>query len=344
METGEPDVRHRFRAERAEVGVRLDVALTRRFPGYSRSKLSRFVKDGLAFVNGKEARPGRILADGDEVEISLEQETREYARPEKIPLVVLHDDPRFVVIDKPPGLTVHPGAGERAGTLANALAYHFGELSSLQGPLRPGIVHRLDRDTSGVMVVAKDDGAHQALAAQFKARTVSKTYLAVCHGVVAFDADLVSLPIGRDPRRPERMAVRHDIGRASETYYETRERFRRHSVVEVHPRTGRTHQIRVHMAALGHPLVADRVYGRQDRVLRGVIGRQALHAWRLELHHPETGEEMRFEAPVPADITRLLEFLRAGGADRDESLAEEMGVADDDPPPAPAPPDEEAGD
>ena len=332
MQREEPRFRQKFTAERAESGHRLDLALVGRFPGFSRSRLQRLVREGFATVNGRVARPGRTLVEGDAVEILLEVEARGYARPENIALRILHDDAWMVVVDKPPGMTVHPGAGERHGTLANALAYRFGDLSSLQGPMRPGIVHRLDRDTSGVMVVAKNDDAHQALAAQFKERTVHKTYLAVVQGLMDLDSDLVSLPLGRHPTRPERIAVRHDgRGRASETYYEVKERFERHSLVEVHPRTGRTHQIRVHMAALGHPVVADRVYGRQDRVLRPVIQRQALHAYRLEIHHPSTAEALKFEAPVPADIERLLEFLRKGGACAPETLAEEMGVADPEP-------------
>ena len=335
MERDEPRFRHRFTAERAEDGVRLDVALARRLPGVSRSRLQRLVKEGFATVNGRDTRPGRTLALGDAVEVLLEVETRQYARPENIALTILFEDEHMLAVDKPPGMSVHPGAGERLGTLANALAYRYGELSHVQGPLRPGIVHRLDKDTSGVLLVAKSDEAHAALAGQFKERTVHKTYLAVVQGVIEFDADLISLPIGRHPVKGERMTVRHDgSGRASETYYEVRERFRRHTFVEVHPRTGRTHQIRVHMAALGTPIVADRLYGRMDRVLRPVIARQALHAHRIEFRHPATNDETTIESPLAPDIARLLEFLRSGGADRPETLAEEMGVADE--PPAPA--------
>jgi 23S rRNA pseudouridine1911/1915/1917 synthase len=342
VERDEPRYRNVFRAERAEDGVRLDLALVARFPGVSRSRIQRAVKQGNATVNGRTTRPGHALAAGDEVMVMLELEARPYALPENIPLSILFEDRCLVVVNKPAGMSVHPGAGERRGTMANALAYRFGELSLVQGPLRPGIVHRLDRDTSGVILVAKNDEAHQRLASQFKERTVHKTYLCVVQGLVNFDADLVSMPIGRHPVKKERMSVRHDGGgRASETYYEVRERFQRHSFVEVHPRTGRTHQIRVHMAALGHPLVADRVYGRPDRALREVITRQALHAFRLEFRHPETGEEMSFEAPLPPDMEALLALLRAGGAATPESLAEEMGVADA--PPAP-PEEEDAGD
>jgi 23S rRNA pseudouridine1911/1915/1917 synthase len=333
VEREEPRFRHRFVAERAEDGVRLDLALVGRFPGVSRSRIQRVVKGGFATVNGKTCRSGHALVPGDEVVVLLEVEARPYALPENLPLRVIYEDRCLVVIDKPAGMAVHPGSGERRGTMANALAYRYGELSTVQGPLRPGIVHRLDKDTSGVIIVAKNDEAHQLLAAQFKARTVHKTYLCVVQGIVGFDADLVSMPIGRHPAKKERMSVRHDGGgRASETYYQVRERFQRHTYVEVHPRTGRTHQIRVHMAALGHPLVADRVYGRTDRALRGVIARHALHAFRLEIRHPETSEEMSFEAPLPDDMERLLALLRAGGASVPETLAEEMGVADEEPP------------
>ena len=342
VEREEPRFRHHFIAERAEDGVRLDLALVGRFPGVSRSRIQRVVKAGYATVNGNSCRSGHTLVPGDEIIVMLEVEARPYALPENIPLSILYEDRCLVVVNKPPGMSVHPGSGERRGTMANALAYRFGELSLIQGPLRPGIVHRLDKDTSGVIIVAKNDEAHQRLAAQFKERTVHKTYLCVVQGLVNFDADLVSMPIGRHPVKKERMAVRHDgSGRASETYYEVRERFQRHSFVEVHPRTGRTHQIRVHMAALGYPIVADRVYGRTDRALQGIIARQALHAFRLEIRHPETSEDMTFEAPLPEDMERLLAHLRAGGAAAPETLAEEMGVADE---PPPAVQEEDAGD
>ncbi len=208
MEREEPTVPNRFVAERAESGVRLDLALVGRFPGVSRSRIQRAVKAGFGTVNGKTTRPGRLLSAGDEVVLLLEAEARPYALPENIPLTVIHEDAWMIVVNKPPGMAVHPGSGERRGTMANAPAYRFGELSHVQGPLRPGIVHRLDKDTSGVIVVAKSDEAHQRLAAQFKERTVHKTYLAVAQGVVQFDADLISMPLGRHPSRPEKMSVR----------------------------------------------------------------------------------------------------------------------------------------
>jgi 23S rRNA pseudouridine1911/1915/1917 synthase len=308
---------HRFVAEPDDQGDRLDVFMVRRFPGYSRTQLARQIDDGHVAVNGRvggRVRPGMRIDAGDEVRVYLSQRTEPYAAPEKIPLTVLYEDEFMLVIDKPPGLTVHPGNGEKGGTLANALAYHFGELSRVQGPMRPGIVHRLDKDTSGVILVAKDDQTHHGLASQFRERTVHKTYLAVVRGVVELDADLVSAPIGVHKRMPTRMSVRFDIGRASETFYEVVERFPRHTLVKCMPKTGRTHQIRIHMEYIGHPIVSDKLYGGTEPALLAYCPRQALHAHRISFRHPATGEQMTFESPMPPDIAALVEHLRAGAA------------------------------
>jgi len=310
----EPDftnlVRHRFRVEKVDHGSRLDKFLVIRFPGYSRTLLQKLVKEEHVRLNGKASRPGRQLSIGDRVDVHLPELTRPYARPENIPLDVLYEDDVLAVINKPTNLTVHPGSGQRNGTLANALSYHFGELSNVQGSLRPGIVHRLDKNTTGVMLVAKDDKHHHLLAGQFRIRTVTKEYRAICHGVVEFDSDLISLPIGSDRHRPMRMAVRHDIGKASESFYEVLERYSRVTYVRVFPRSGRTHQIRVHLAALGHPIVADPLYGGKIGEFRGLVDRQMLHAHRLTFRHPVSGEEVTFVAPIPEDMTRLLTHLR----------------------------------
>ncbi|MHC4861105.1 MAG: RluA family pseudouridine synthase [Planctomycetota bacterium] len=303
--------RHRFRAERVDNGVRLDKFLVVRFPGYSRSLLQKIVKEGHVKVNGRTTRPGRTVNEGDRIDVRLPVLTRPYARPENIPLDVLHEDDALAVINKPAGLTVHPGSGQREGTLANALAYRFGELSSVQGQLRPGIVHRLDKDTTGVLLIAKTDLHHHYLARQFRERSLTKEYLAVAHGVVELDSDLISLPIGPDRYRTLRMAVRHDIGRTSDTFYEVLERFPRHSYVRVRPKTGRTHQIRVHLSALGHPIVADALYGGKSGGLEAIVDRQMLHAHRLTFRHPLSGEEVTFRAPIPEDMERLLEHLRS---------------------------------
>jgi 23S rRNA pseudouridine1911/1915/1917 synthase len=304
---------HRFVADPDDQDDRLDVFMVRRFPGYSRTQLARQIDEGHVAVNGRtggRVRPGMRIAAGDEVRVYLSQRTEPYAAPEKIPLKVLYEDPYLLVIDKPAGLTVHPGSGEKSGTMANALAYHFGELSRVQGPMRPGIVHRLDKDTSGVILVAKDDQTHHGLATQFRNRTVRKTYLAVVRGVVELDADLVSAPIGVHKRIPTRMSVRFDIGRPSETFYEVAERFPRHTLVRCMPKTGRTHQIRIHMEYVGHPLVQDKLYGGTEPALLAFCRRQALHAFRIAFRHPQTGEEMAFEAPLHEDMAALVEHLR----------------------------------
>jgi 23S rRNA pseudouridine1911/1915/1917 synthase len=312
----EPDfenpVRHRFNVEKVDEGSRLDKFLVIRFPGYSRSLLQKLVKEEHVRLNGKTTRPGRQLTRGDRVDVNLPTMTRQYARPENIPLDVIHEDDVLAVINKPPNLTVHPGTGQREGTLANALAYRFGELSNVQGSLRPGIVHRLDKDTSGVLLVAKDDVHHHLMAKQFRERTVRKEYRAIAHGVVEFDSDLITLPLGPDRHRPTRMAIRHDIGKASDTFYEVLERFERHTYLRVFPKTGRTHQIRVHLASLGHPIVADPLYGGKIGEFRDLVDRQMLHAHRLTIRHPVSGEEVTFVAPIPEDMNRLLEHLRSG--------------------------------
>lgn len=312
---------HSFEVEEKDDGLRLDVYLAQRLPNHSRTWLARHVSEGHVTLSraddpaaaegeDRKIRSGIHVETGDFITIRLMPRAAAYAIPERIPLTIIHEDPWLVVINKPAGLTVHPGSGEKSGTLANAIAYHFGELSHVQGPMRPGIVHRLDKDTSGVILVAKDDQTHWAVANQFRERTVKKEYHAVTRGVISFDADLISGPIGPDRRHPTKMAIRLDIGRPSETYFEVIERFSAHTYVRCMPKTGRTHQIRVHMMSAGHPLVSDRVYGGFVPALAEFCPRQALHARRLEITHPNTGERMAFEAPLPEDFTRLLEHLR----------------------------------
>jgi len=304
---------HQFRAEEDDSGDRLDVFLVRRFPGYSRTQLARQIDEGHVAVNGRvggRVKPGMRMDAGDEVRVFLAQRTEPYAAPEKIALKILYEDQWLLVIDKPAGLIVHPGSGAKGGTMANALAYHFGELSRVQGPMRPGIVHRLDKDTSGVILAAKDDQTHHHLASQFRERSVRKEYHCVCKGRVEIDADLIDAPIGANKRMPTRMAVRYDVGRASQTYYEVIERFAAHSYVKCMPKSGRTHQIRVHMAFMGYPLVSDKLYGGMEPALYEICPRQALHAKSITFRHPQTGELVTFEAPLPPDMTALLEHLR----------------------------------
>ena len=302
-----------FTATSGDAGLRLDVFLAARFPSHSRTWLARQVDEGRVEVRGsrpRKVRPGLRIEEGDVVAVDLPDRVEQRAEPERIPLKILFEDEWLAVIDKPPGLTVHPGSGAKSGTLANALAWRFGELSGVQGPARPGIVHRLDKDTSGVILVAKEDTAHWALAAQFRERTVRKEYLAVVRGAIELDADLISAPLGPDRRRPTRVAVRMDVGRPSETYFEVIERFPAQTYVRCLPKTGRTHQIRVHMASIGHPIVSDPLYGGSVPSLAAICPRQALHARSLTIRHPHTGDVLTFESPLPADMEALLAHLR----------------------------------
>lgn len=308
-----PHPPHRFEVGPDEQGTRLDVYLVTQVPDHSRSWLQRQIKAGHVEVNGRtggKVKPSLALEPGDVIVAGLVPQTALIATPEPMPLTILHEDAWVVAIDKPAGLTVHPGSGERGGTLANALAHHFQQLAEGFGPERPGIVHRLDKHTSGVILVAKDDHTHAELARQFRERTVRKEYHTVVKGVLDLDRDVISAPIGPHRRLRERMAVRMDVGRPSESRYEALERFAAHTYVCVRPKTGRTHQIRVHMASIGHPVIADHAYGGADQRISDVIARQALHAHRITFEHPGTGQETTFESPLPDDFEALLAKLR----------------------------------
>ena len=296
-------------------GQRLDQALAALFPDYSRSRLQGWIKAGQVTVDGRALRPRDKVDGGEQVRLAatLEDESRDAA--EAIALDLLYEDEEILVLDKPAGLVVHPGAGNPAGTLVNALLHHRPELRVLP---RAGIVHRLDKDTSGVMVVAGSPTAHAALVRQLEERSVKREYEAVCVGVMT-GGGTVDAPIGRHPVDRVRMAVREG-GREAVTHYRVAERFRGHTHVHCRLETGRTHQIRVHMAHIRYPLVGDPVYGGRlvmppgaspalFEALRG-FRRQALHAARLELVHPGSGETVHFEAPVPEDLAALLAVLR----------------------------------
>ena len=311
-----PSVEHRAVVPPELAGQRLDQALAVLFPDYSRSRLQGWIRDGQVRVDGRELRPRDKVDGGEEVVLSavLEDETR--AGPEPIALAILHEDAEILVLDKPAGLVVHPGAGNPAGTLVNALLHHRPELRALP---RAGIVHRLDKETSGVMVVAATPAAHAALVRQLEARSVRREYEAVCVGVMT-GGGTVDAPIGRHPVDRVRMAVRPG-GREAVTHYRVVARFRGHTHVRCRLETGRTHQIRVHLASIRHPLVGDPVYGGRLSIpagagealataLRG-FRRQALHAARLEFEHPAGGKTVRFEAPLPGDLEGLLAALKA---------------------------------
>ena len=310
--------------EPAESGWRLDVFLVHHFPEYSRVHMRRVISAGGAQIDGRGGKPSYRLKPGQVVRVVLPEIPREAPTPEAIPLDVLYEDDWLAVVNKPPAMVVHPARGNWSGTLASALQHRFaGELSSVGGPTRPGIVHRLDRDTSGVILVAKHDLAHSKLAVQFQDRQIEKEYYALVLGVPERDRDVIEQPIGMHPTQREKMAIRrHDPeSKAAETFYEVDERFGGYAAVRVLPKTGRTHQIRVHLCHIGHPILCDRQYGGHSQITRGEISgtrddaevlldRQALHARRLRFVHPESSETMEVVAPLPDDMAGVLEVMR----------------------------------
>ena len=314
-----PDAPRSARVPDALAGRRFDAVLAELFPEYSRSRLSAWVKSGDVLLDGATVRPREAVRAGQEVVLTATLEPQVSAGPEDIPLSVLYEDAEVLVIDKPAGLVVHPGAGNHTGTLVNALLFRDPAIAAVP---RAGIVHRLDKDTSGVMVVARTLQAQAALVAQLSAREVHRQYLAVVVGALV-SGGTVSEPIDRHPRDRLRMAVRDD-GREATTHYRLQERFRAHTALECRLETGRTHQIRVHMAHLRHPIVGDPLYGGPLKLPRGAsdelatalrgFKRQALHAQVLEFVHPATGEPVRCEAPLPDDLQALLRELRTDAA------------------------------
>ncbi len=320
---GVPGSGPEYRAQVPEAlsGKRLDQALAALFPDFSRSRLKAWIKAGRVTVDGLERRPRDPVLGGEQVWLRAEPETRVEAGPEPIPLSVIFEDDTLLVIDKPAGLVVHPGAGNPGGTLQNALLHRRPELATLP---RAGIVHRLDKDTSGLMVVAASEPAHAALVRAMEAREIRREYEAVCVGVMTAGGT-VDAPVGRHPVDRLRMAVR-DTGKPARTHYRVMDRYRGHTRVLCRLETGRTHQIRVHMAHIRYPLVGDALYGGRLAIPRGAtpeladtlrrFRRQALHARRLALAHPATGAEMSWESPLPADFAGLvaaLETDRAAG-------------------------------
>ena len=317
-----PPVVLRVRPE--EEGWRLDVFLTHHFPDYSRVHMRRLITAGGVRVDGKGGKPAYRLHAGQQVEILLPPVPREGPHPEPIPLDILYEDEYLAVVNKPAGMVVHPARGHWTGTLVSALQYHFGgRLSSAGGPTRPGIVHRLDRDTSGAILVAKTDPIHHRLAAQFAQRTVEKEYFALVSGVPERDRDRVLQPIGLHPTQREKMAIRRQGPhiRPAETFYEVLERFDGFAAMRILPRTGRTHQIRVHLAHIGCPVLCDRQYGGRSQISLAelsrnpadttvLLARQALHARRIGFTHPVTGQRLQVEAPLAADIQAVLDALR----------------------------------
>lgn len=304
-------------AGETDVSARLDAHLAAVIPDWSRARIQRLIEDGDVVVNGRVVKSSYKLREGDVIEVELIQSPVATFTPESIPLEIVYEDDELVVVNKPAGLVVHPGAGIASGTLANALAYHFQRLSHRAGAFRPGIVHRLDKNTSGLIVVAKNEAAHEVLADQFRAREVFKSYVALVHGRLAEDTGRIEQAIARDPRNRTRMAVVRG-GRPALSLFRVRKRFERFTLLEIEIKSGRTHQIRVHMQWLKHPVVGDGTYsdGRdksvQDASIRAAIrklGRLFLHAEQLGFRQPRTGEELRFTVPLPAELMALLDIL-----------------------------------
>lgn len=322
-----------FQAETGDAGTRLDVFLAGRLDGVSRARVQQLIAQDKVRVNGAAAKPSLKLAGGERVEVlGPAQRPPLRAIAEDIALDIVYEDKALVVVNKPAGMKVHAGAGaeddaRNRGTLVNALLHRYKKLSSAGGETRPGIVHRLDRGTSGLIVVARTDRAHRNLAEQFAARTVKKTYLALVHGWMKQEAGTVELPIARDRAHPTRMTTRGTGGRRAVSHWRVREKFDsawgKFSLLEVGIETGRTHQIRVHLAALGHPVAGDVAYGapgRLEAVLRGnrrapardTLARNFLHAAAIQLQHPSTGKPLVFERPLPRELQSFLRELKAG--------------------------------
>lgn len=301
-----------FRVGSEAHGQRLDKVLHRKLPEMSRAFCQKLIRDAQATVNREQSKPSRAVRAGDLVSVTIPETRPLELQPEAMPLDILYEDNDLLVLHKPPGLVVHPAAGHPAHTLVQALLHHCrGQLSGIGGVTRPGIVHRLDRETSGCLLVAKNDGTHRALLAQFQGRDVWKEYLALVWGNPAKSHGRIDAPIGRNPRHRQRMAVHVRGGRPALTEYEVVERFQDCSAVRVVLHTGRTHQIRVHFASLGHPVVGDMMYGRKRRAaVSERVGRQMLHAHRLGFEHPRTRKWLELTAPLPADMKDLLIWLR----------------------------------
>jgi 23S rRNA pseudouridine1911/1915/1917 synthase len=301
-------------------GRRLDQFLSKTNLNLSRSQAKILIEKDRIFLNQKPTKPSVHIKAGDTVSGKLPEPSPLSLRPEPIPVTILYEDSSIIIVDKPSGMVVHPAYGNLSGTLVNALLYHCKDLTGINGVLRPGIVHRLDKDTSGVMVVAKEDEAFHHLSKQFKNRTVKKAYSAIVYGRFGQGEGLIDSAIGRHPSERKRMSTRTKKGRTAITRWKKVEEFDSATLLEVFPQTGRTHQIRVHLSSIGHPILGDPLYGRKGRpgaihdlVLKECVkrmNRQALHAHRLEFTHPRTGERVQFVAPIPEDMSNVLSFLR----------------------------------
>lgn len=307
---------------------RIDIFLSRE-TGLSRSQADKLIKTGQVKLNSGPAKPSYQVKENDRIIVSIPPAKELSARPENIPLDIVHEDKDIIVINKPPGIVVHPAAGNPSGTLVNALLHHCRDISGIGGCIRPGVVHRLDKDTSGLMVFAKNDAAHLNISGQIRNREMKKTYVALVHGEIKDDFGEINAPIGRHPVHRKKMAVitaSNMKKREALTYYKVIERFSgklgQFTLVELDLKTGRTHQIRVHLSHLGHPVVGDRTYSKK-KDLTGA-GRQLLHASKLAFIHPATGRYMEFKSDIPGDMKQVIEGLSENQSGQD---AEHKGAA-----------------
>lgn len=320
-------LRHEFEIHKEAALQRIDVYIHKRIPTYSRTLVQKLIKDGRITVNGHSTRPAYEINLGDRIVCEMPQLIEPHVVATDIPLEIVHEDEHLLAINKPPQFVVHPAAGHWDDTLVNALLHHCGTLPETDDVYKPGIVHRIDKDTSGVIIAAKTLRAHGAITEQFQARTVKKAYRAIVEGEPKFDEDIIDKPMDRHPKDFEKMAVvKKGAGKPATSFYRVLERFDGFTYVEVWPKTGRTHQIRVHMQSIGHPCVADSTYGRRDALFlrdlgveadprvpdpkEAIIERQALHAWWISFTHPGTGEIVEYSAPVAKDMELTLELLR----------------------------------
>ena len=288
-------------------GLRIDRWLSEN-SSLSRTRIQQLAKDGMIYVNGKAVRSSYKTELNDEIVCDVPEDEPIETMPENIPLDILYEDSDIIVINKPKGMVVHPAPGVNTGTLVNALLYHCKDLSGINGKIRPGIVHRIDKDTTGCIVACKNDKAHEAIAKQLETKTCHREYMAGVAGNIVHDDGLIDAPIGRDPRDRQRMTVTDKNSREARTRFHVVERFGNATLLDCELETGRTHQIRVHMKYIGHPVVGDEKYGKPCRYMD--TQGQVLHAYKLTLIHPSTGEEMVFEAPLPDYFEKLLEILR----------------------------------
>ncbi|OUM87738.1 MAG: pseudouridine synthase [Bacillus thermozeamaize] len=301
--------RYLWEIDAEDMGERVDKFLSRQLSDVSRSQIQQWIKAGHVTVNGVSVKASYRLTAEDEVELVVPPLIRLQIAPEPIPLDIVYEDGDLLVVNKPRGMVVHPAPGHFSGTLVNALLHHCRDLSGINGVLRPGIVHRIDKDTSGLLVVAKHDQAHESLARQLAEHTVQREYVALVHGNMSVDRGTVDAPIGRDPANRQRMAVVAKGGKPAITHFVVERRFGAYTLLRLRLETGRTHQIRVHMKYIGHPLVGDPKYGPRRTL---AINGQALHAAVLGFIHPRTEEQLVFEAPLPADMQALLDALSSG--------------------------------